>query len=551
MNAAGAISYRTEDWPEINWRKVLRGVRRLQIRIAEAIEKGKRGKAHALARILARSANAARWAVRRVTENQGKNTPGIDGVIWSTPHQKQEAVLATQKGEDKPLPLRRLYIPKANGKRRPLGIPTMKDRARQALHWLALDPVAECCADPNSYGFRRGRSPADAIEQCFNVLAKRAAPKWVLEGDIAGCFDHIGHEWLLQHIPMNKDLLSKWLKAGYIERRTFHPTEAGTPQGGVISPVLCNMTLDGLEQVLRTRFKGHKVNLVRFADDFIATGDSREFLEQEVLPVPVAFLAERGLSLSEEKTSIVHIEEGFDFLGQNIRKHKDKLIIKPANKAVKRMLDGVRELLKGDQSAKPAAVIAKLNPAIRGWANYHRHVCSKQTFSAMDAQIWKATWRWARRRHPGRPRRWIGKRYFKSKGSRQWVFTGTEPGGKDIHLFHAAALPIKRHVKIQGKANPYNPEHEVYFEKRQARKWTLGLFGSPWVRRLWKIQNGRCRCCGEPITEETGWHLHHRVPLMEGGSDTLENLALLHPVCHRQLHARQRKKPWPAPAGGL
>jgi RNA-directed DNA polymerase len=353
----------------------------------QTLGEGRRGKVHALRRILTRSLGAACWAVRRVTTNPGKRTPGMDGVVWSTPKAKQGAIAATQRGPYQPLPLRRVYLPKPNGKKRPLGIPCIKDRAKQAVHTLALDPIAECLADPNSYGFRRERSTADAIEQCFKVLAWRRAARWVLEGGITACYDRISHEWLDKHVPMDKGILRKWLKSGYVERKTFHATEEGAPQGGIISPVLCNLTLDGLERLLQERFKHRMGNMVRYADDFIVTGGSKELLRDEVKPVIEAFLADRGLELSAEKTHIVHIEEGFDFLGQHVRKYNGKLIIKPAKKAVKGLLAKVGGIHKRNVSSQPAEVIRQLNPVIQGWANYHRHVCSKETFSHVDCQI--------------------------------------------------------------------------------------------------------------------------------------------------------------------
>ena len=424
---------------------------------------------HALQRILTRSQGAACLAVRRVTTNKGKRTPGVDGVVWSTPKAKQEAIAAMQRGPYQPLPLRRVYVPKANGKKRPLGIPCMKDRAKQAVHALALDPVAECLADPNSYGFRRERSTADAIQQCFIVLARRPMAQWVLEGDITACYDRISHEWLNEHVPMDKGILRKWLKSGYVERKTFHATDEGTPQGGIISPVLCNLTLDGLERLLKERFKQRKVNFVRYADDFIVTGDSEELLRDEVKPVIEAFLADRGLELSKEKTRIVRIEEGFDFLGQHVRKYNGKLIIKPAKKAVKSVLAKTGEILKRNVSSKTADVIRQLNPVIRGWANYHRHVCSKDTFSHVDWQIWRQVGRWVRRRHPNRSWKWIKARYFPPHAGWQGVFTGVVKGGREIRLVAAAATPIRRHVKVQGTANPYDPPYATYFAKRRAK----------------------------------------------------------------------------------
>ena len=307
MSATDTISDVRIDWRDVNWRQVYRRVRRLQARIAEAIRKGRPGKARALQRILTRSLCGCLLAVRRVTENSGGKTKGIDGVIWDTPEAKAAGARSIQRGIYRAKALRRIYIPKKNHKKRPISIPAIRDRAKQALHYLGLDPIAECLADPNSYGFRRERSAADAIEQCFNILAQRTSARWILEADIASCFDKINHLWMLEHIPMDKGILRKWLKVGYVERKTFHATEEGTPQGSIISPVLCNMVLDGLEKALRKRFPKMKINLVRYADDFIVTGPSREFLEQVVLPLIKAFLAERGLQLSKEKTRITHI----------------------------------------------------------------------------------------------------------------------------------------------------------------------------------------------------------------------------------------------------
>src|ERR687888_1000986 len=274
-SSAGAVSHISMDWHSIPWKTVNENVRRLQARIVQATKAGKRNKVKALQRILTHSFSGKALAVRRVTENQGKNTPGVDKVLWSTPEEKAMAVQELQSRGYAAQPLRRLYIPKPNGKQRPLGIPTMKDRGMQALYLQALDPIAETQADTHSYGFRKERSCADAITQCYRVLFREDMPTWILEGDIKSCFDMISHNWLLAHLPMEESILEKWLKAGYMEKSVWHPSDEGTPQGGIISPVLANMTLDGLERRLRERFpkttvKGiaAKVNFVRYADDF-------------------------------------------------------------------------------------------------------------------------------------------------------------------------------------------------------------------------------------------------------------------------------------------
>ena len=335
-NSTCAPSGEPLNFSQIDWQKCERFVNRLQARIVKSIQAGRRGRVKALQRLLTHSFYGRALAVRRVTENKGKRTPGVDGAIWSTPASKSKAIHSLRRRGYQPLPLRRVYIPKANGKLRPLGIPTMKDRAMQALYLLALLPIAETKADPNSYGFRPKRSTADAIEQCFLALAKETSPEWALEGDIKGCFDHISHDWMLAHIPMDAVILKKWLKAGYVDNRTLFPTSAGTPQGGIISPTLANLTLDGLERLLKDRFPvrqirkarhNPKVHLVRYADDFIITGAEKNVLENEVKPLVEQFLRDRGLQLSQEKTCITNIADGFDFLGQNLRKYGGKLLI--------------------------------------------------------------------------------------------------------------------------------------------------------------------------------------------------------------------------------
>ena len=380
-------------WDGIDWAVIQRHVRGLQARIVKATQSGRHNKAKALQWLLTHSFSGKALAVKRVTENKGRNTPGVDTVTWNTPVAKTTAIASLKRRGYSPLPLRRVFILKKNGKMRPLGIPVMKCRAMQALHLLALEPIAETTADLNSYGFRPERSTADAGEQCFNSLAKQASAQWVLEADIEGCFDKISHDWMIVNIPTDKAVLKKWLKAGFVYQNELFPTDTGTPQGGIISPVAANMTLDGLEAMLAEKFPkarttGLKMNMVRYADDFIITGHSKEWLEQEVKPVVVEFLAERGLGLSPEKTKITHIKEGFDFLGWNIRKYSGTLLMKPSKANVKAHLDKIREVIKANKTAKQANLIELLNPVLRGWANYHSHVVAKETFARIDDKVW-------------------------------------------------------------------------------------------------------------------------------------------------------------------
>lgn len=541
---AGAASH-SVDWHAINWQEVHENVRRLQARIVKATQAGRWGKVKALQHLLTHSFSGKALAVKRVTENQGKRTPGVDKETWSTPETKGDAVQQLQHRGYRPKPLRRVYIAKSNGKLRPLGIPCMVDRGMQALYLLAVDPIAETLADPNSYGFRLQRSTADAIEQCFTVLSKKRSPEWILEGDIRSCFDEISHDWLVANIPMNKTILQKWLKAGYIDKHLFYPTEAGTPQGGICSPVLANLTLDGLEKELRQRFPkpktgyNAKVNLIRFADDFIITGISKQVLEDEVKPLVEQLLQKRGLSLSLEKTSITHINDGFNFLGHNLRKFNGKLIIKPSQKNVKAFLAKVRKIIKANKQTPTGQLIGILNPIIRGWANYHRYVVSKVTFARVGHEIFKSLWRWAKRRHPRKSITWIKEKYFKSVGGNNWVFFGeTTKGGvtQQHYLLQIASIPIKRYVKLKALANPYDPAWETYFEKRLDLKMANDLKGRRTLLHLWKEQNGICPVCSQKITQLTGWHSHHIVWRTYGGSDGASNRVLLHPNCHRQVH---------------
>jgi len=347
----------------------------------------------------------------------------------------------------------------------------MQCRAMQTLHLLSLDPIAESIADKNAYGFRPMRSAADAIERCFITLSRRNCAQYILEGDIRACFDNISHQWLLKNTPMDKGILKKWLAAGYIEKGKLHPTELGAPQGGSISPTLLTITLSGLEQAVKTAVRlRDKVNVCVYADDFIITGGTKEVLENRVKPAVEAFLSERGLSLSQEKTKITHIDKGFDFLGMSIRKYNGKLIIKPAKSSVKRLLTNIRMKIKSHKTVKTEYLIHLLNPMIRGWTNYHCHVCSKATFSYVDSKIFQVIWRWCVRRHPNKGVRWVKDKYFRSNKLRNWIFSEKikDKHGKSvfIDLIKAAKTVIKRHIKIRSAATPYDPDFKEYFEKR-------------------------------------------------------------------------------------
>lgn len=468
-------------WDSINWKNTEAEVHRLQVRIAKAISKGRHGKAKALQWLLTHSFHAKLLAVKRVVQNKGGKTPGVDNVIWKSPQQKMQAALSLTRRGYQTLPLKRIYIPKKDGRQRPLSIPAMTCRAMQGLHLLALEPIAELYADKNSYGFRPKRSTADALEACFTALARKCSAQWIFEADIKSCFDKISHDWLREHIPMDKEILSKWLSAGYIDKGSFYQTEFGTPQGGLASPTLLVLTLSGLETAVRAAVnkRTDKVNLSIYADDFIITGVSREVLETKVKPVVESFLKERGLELSQEKTRITHIDDGFDFLGTNVRKYRGKCIIKPSKKSVKSLLADIRETIKLNSMAKTENLIYLLNQKIRGWANHFRYSCAKKAFSYIDHHIHTALWKWARRRHPGKSASWIKKNYFRSQGLINWIFfartTKDDDTNNYVDLFKASSVTIKRHIKIKANATPYDPRFTEYFGKRERCSTRYGL----------------------------------------------------------------------------
>ncbi|MEI5998900.1 group II intron reverse transcriptase/maturase [Paraburkholderia bengalensis] len=545
-----ALSHAPDNWNAVDWRRVERNVRGMQIRIAKATRESDWRRVKALQRMLTRTLSAKLYAVRRVTQNQGARTAGVDRELWDSPESRWEAIGGLKRRGYKPLPLRRVFIPKANGKERPLGIPTMRDRAMHALYLLALEPVSESTSDPNSYGFRINRSTADAMGQVRACTSRKDSSRWVLEADIKGCFDHINHDWLENHVPMDREILRKWLKAGLIYKGQLQATEAGTPQGGIISPTLANVTLNGLERELVAHLgakfgivkaKKLKVNVVRYADDFVITGDSREILESVVRPWVEAFLAVRGLQLSEAKTRVTHIDDGFDFLGWNFRKYSGKLLIKPSKKNAQAFYRKVAETISGNKTAKQGDLIQLLNPMLRGWAQYHRPVSAKQTYSRMEHLIFRKLWRWSKRRHPQKSAVWVKQKYFHSIGARHWVFavrTEREDGSWGLNeLYQLSGMAIKRHTRIKGEFNPFDPKWEQYGETlRQGRMWEQMRYRKQWAT-LYMSQGGLCAHCGCALTDETGWHDHHLEYRTHGGTDALSNRVLLHPHCHQQVHA--------------
>ena len=469
----GALPDHAANWRAIDWQKARQYVRRLQMRIAKAVKEGSKSKVQALQWLLTHSFYAKLLAVKRVTSNKGKNTPGVDGILWKGDKAKIRAADSLQRHGYKAQPLRRIYIPKKNGKKRPLSIPTMYDRAMQALYKLALAPVAETTADRNSYGFREGRRCADAITAAFNALSKPNSATHILEGDIRGCFDNISKQWMLENIPMDKAVLRSWLDAGYVENGITYPSHKGTPQGGIISPTLSNMTLDGLEQVVHSVVpRRSRVNFVRYADDFIVTGKSKTLLETKVKPAIEAFLANRGLELSKGKTVITHIKDAFTFLGQTFRKHGSILHVTPSKEGVLALVRKVGDIIRQHRSSPMEGLITKLNSTLRGWANYHRHVVSSEAFSRVDTYVFEQLWRMLQRRHPTKSKEWLAHQYWSASGRKHVFSVILNYKGKKhlLRVVRIGSIGIRRHIKVKAEANPYMPEYAYYFWRRRHNK---------------------------------------------------------------------------------
>ena len=549
--ANGTEKHPDTNWNAIDWHQEERRVRNLRQRIFRATQAGEWKRVRSLQKLMLRSHANRLVSVRRVAQrNTGKQTPGVDKVLLKTPAARGRMVdhlahyqLWTAK------PARRVYIAKSNGKLRPLGIPVMIDRCIQSMVKNALEPSWEAQFEGCSYGFRPGRDCHDAIEKIFKIASPKNRKKWVLDADIKGAFDNISHEYLLATIGRvpGYELIKQWLKAGYVDKGVFHETEAGTPQGGVISPLLANIALNGMEEALEIKHRKRgeldsKRALVRYADDFCVFCESREDAET-AKQILTKWLSERGLTLSPEKTKIVHLTEGFNFLGFNIRHYKAsntktgwKLLTKPSKEAVQKHREEMKQEWKAVRGWNIRKILWKFNPIIRGWANYHRTGTAKETFNKLDNWMYQKEVRYAKRTHPHQPKKWRQQKYWgKLNLDRQdkWVFGNKQTGQ---HLLKYRWFPIERHILVKGKASPDDPSLKEYWEHRTAAK-AKDL--APNKQKMARKQQGLCPICKNTLFNDEELHVHHKIPKAKGGKDTYDNLQLVHLFCHQQIHARE------------
>lgn len=579
-----AIEGVIKSWADINWRSVTRNVKKLRMRIFRATQEGKLRLAKSLMKLMMRSTSNVLLAIRKVTQlNQGKKTAGVDGHIAITPTERVKLIDLVRLHKPKNiLPARRVYIPKAKGKKRPLGIHTIVDRVKQATVLNAWEPYFETTFEPHSYGFRPGRSTHDAIEQVFTRFAVSKNP-WIFDADIKGAFDNINHKFIIEFVKMlpGIEYVEGWLKAGYLEKEVFNSTESGTPQGAIISPLLANIALDRIEKHISRltyqvkNFKKDKngniiinkqgknkgkpqiketleicpFGFIRYADDFLVTAPNAECMEA-VIPHIIAILEIMGLKLNLTKTQIRHSSQGIEYLGFNIRRYDEKTIIKPEKKKVLSKIQEIRSWLKANTNAPVEAVISYLNPIISGFAYYYRTVCSKEVFGYFDHEIWKALHNWARKKHGKISRKEVNRKYFnvgiKHPDYNKWDFLTItkDRRGKEkvLALLKASSIPIVRHIKVARRNSKDDPTLIKYWEKRAMNLGNQRFASNSKYQKVAERQNYKCPICGEHIVQEEPLQLHHIIPVNKGGTDKLENLTWMHEACHKITHSKKSKK---------
>jgi len=545
----------------------------VQRKLDKAVADNNKSKTRRYTYLLSKRSRAVRvLAVYRVTaHNQGRYTAGVDGVriIRGRKGINEQLRLSLLNDIDikkKPSPIRRVFIQKPNGKKRPLGIPTIADRIIQDILRMTLEPITEYHANDNSYGFRAKRSCQDAIEHLFSKLNRRGSKQWIMEGDIRGCFDSIEHDHIIKtlkgwYVTDNiLNIIRKMLKSKVLFKDMLYDTDTGTPQGGILSPMLANVALTALDDYSHQNFgtvqyRSKKMGgnyiqnpIVRYADDFVIVCKSEAEAEHIKDNIATYLKDNIGLELSDEKTKITHISDGFDFLGFNIRKYTErsphskyhqigKLLIKPQKEKVINFLRRIQDILDNNKTAKQESITYMLNPMLQGFAMYYRFAVSQEIFSDVNYQVWQKLWRWAKRRHPRKPRKWIANKYYSMTGKRRWVFT-SETGKQVINI---ASIPIVRFVKIKSGMRVHADDKDTreYWKKRVYTN-ALSQVYTIKIERLMKKQKGICPCCGNPITKEDiadqKVHAHHMLPRSKGGSEKPNNLQLLHQDCHVLAH---------------
>lgn len=532
------LEHQTVEWNNLPWKQIERRVFKLQKRIYRASIRGDLKAVRRLQKTLMRSWSAKCIAVRKVTQdNQGKRTAGVDGVKSLSPGARLRLVNQL-KLTGVSQPTRRVWIDKPGQiQKRPLSIPTMYDRAVQALVKLALEPEWEARFEPNSYGFRPGRSAHDAIEAIHNCICQKA--KYVLDADISQCFDSINHQALLQKLntfPTLRRQIKSWLKSGVMEKMSLVPTQSGTPQGGVISPLLANIALHGLEKIV-TQEK--RATLIRYADDFVVIYEDKTLLEEKLKPRIERWLTDMGLELKPSKTRIAHTSEGFDFLGFHVRQYRVgtyraaknqhgknlgfKTLITPSRASVKKHLDQLGRVIETHHGAPQKVLIGKLNPIIRGWCNYYLTSASKATYSKCDHLIYQKLRAWAKRKCPSSNGWQTTAKYWRTIGNNHWAFA-THEGHQ---LYNHRQTLIKRHTKVQGARSPFDGDM-VYWSTRLGKHPQLPSR----VINLIKYQTGKCTFCGLLLKDGDIWEVDHIIPRSKGGKDIYSNLQLLHRHCH-------------------